>query len=62
MAQIHPALLDDGFMHLLAMPSCPRLPAPHRALIQTKGGDYRLEWAPMAEQDEHERDQVGGRA
>ena len=62
MAPLHPDLLDDGFMHLLAMPSGPRLPAPHRALIETQGGDSCLQRAPMAEQDEHARDQVGGRA
>jgi hypothetical protein len=38
------------------------LPAPHRALIEAQGGDYRLEGAPLAEPDEPERDPVGGRA
>ena len=62
MAQIHPALLDDGRMSLLAMPACPSLPLPNRALIEPKGRDNRLQGAAVTKQDEHHGHQVGSRA
>jgi hypothetical protein len=60
--QVHSALLDEGGMSLLAMPACPRLPLPDRALIQPKGRDNRLQGAAVTKQNEHHGHQVGRRA
>jgi hypothetical protein len=51
--QVHLALTDDMFMHLLTVFACPPLPIGHRALIQAKRCDNRLNWTAVTQQGYH---------
>jgi hypothetical protein len=47
MVGLHPALLDDGVMHLLTVLSRSLLPRGYRAFIHLKGMHNRLEGAAI---------------
>src|SRR5262249_51628369 len=55
-------LLNQGFLHGLGLPSCPRKPRRHRPLVQTKGDHAGLQRAPMRQQREPQAHRLRRRA
>lgn len=53
-AQLHLALLDKLFMHLLAMLACPGQPVGDGSFIKAKGRHDGWDRAAMAEQGQHQ--------
>ena len=51
--QILLTFLNPMLMHTLTMPACSFMPIAHRALIQPKGFDDRLNWTTICQQDNH---------